>query len=146
MPAQPTSPWRRTSSRRGLPSRLFSREPAFFERAGDVGATWRDNTYPGLTKLRAAEVRINHEAQIDHIAQLIKLLSGEVRRKIEPKQEAADKFNVEAERTIKHTVWATGGCPNWYYDKQGKVVSRSRSCSGFEADPKHPRFEELDAP
>ena len=89
--------------------------------------------------LRTAEV------QIGYAMELIKLLADGTLREVEPTQEATDAFNADVEEAIKHTVWATGGCTSWYFDKQGKVVSWPWSYGRFEADLKSPRMEEFRA-
>ncbi|MCA6123183.1 NAD(P)/FAD-dependent oxidoreductase [Bradyrhizobium sp. WSM 1704] len=87
--------------------------------------------------LRTAEV------QIGYVTQLIKLLAEGACREVEPTQQATDAFNSDVEQAIKHTVWVTGGCTSWYFDKQGKVVSWPWSYGRFEADLKQPRMEEF---
>jgi cyclohexanone monooxygenase len=87
--------------------------------------------------LRTAEV------QIGYIEQLIADLAAGTYRQIEPTQEATDNFNDEIAAAMKETVWVTGGCTSWYYDKQGKVVSWPWTYARFEASLKHPRFDEL---
>lgn len=89
--------------------------------------------------LRTAEV------QIGYVTELVKMLADGVHREVEPTQEATDSFNAEVEQAIKHTVWVTGGCTSWYFDKQGKVVSWPWSYGRFEADLKRPRMEEFKA-
>jgi cyclohexanone monooxygenase len=87
--------------------------------------------------LRTAEV------QIGYAMELIKKLADGTFREVEPTQQATDTFNAEVEEAIKHTVWVTGGCTSWYFDKQGKVVSWPWSYGQFEADLKEPRMEEF---
>jgi len=89
--------------------------------------------------LRTAEV------QIGYIEQLIAELAAGKYKQIEPTQEATDNFNDEIAAAMKGTVWVTGGCTSWYYDKQGKVVSWPWTYARFEASLKHPRFDELHA-
>jgi cyclohexanone monooxygenase len=87
--------------------------------------------------LRTAEV------QIGYIEQLIADLAAGTYRQIEPTQEATDNFNDEIAAAMKETVWVTGGCTSWYYDRQGKVVSWPWTYARFEASLRHPRFDEL---
>ena len=89
--------------------------------------------------LRTAEV------QIGYVTKLVKLLAEGAHREVEPTEEATDAFNAEVEQAIKHTVWVTGGCTSWYFDKRGKVVSWPWSYGRFEADLKQPRMEEFKA-
>ena len=87
--------------------------------------------------LRTAEV------QIGYVEQLIEELAAGNCKEIEPTREATDKFNTEIAAAMKDTVWVTGGCTSWYYDKQGNVVSWPWTYARFEAGLKHPKFEEF---
>jgi cyclohexanone monooxygenase len=66
-------------------------------------------------------------------------------KQIEPTQEATDSFNDEITAAMKETVWVTGGCTSWYYDKHGKVVSWPWTYDRFEAGLRQPRFDEFHA-
>jgi len=87
--------------------------------------------------LRTAEV------QIGYAMQLVRMLADGKCREIEPTREATDAFNAEVSEAIKHTVWATGGCTSWYFDRQGNVVSWPWTYARFEADLGAPRIDEL---
>lgn len=87
--------------------------------------------------LRTAEV------QIGYVMELIKRLAEGNYREVEPTQEATDAFNAEVEQAITRTVWVTGGCTSWYFDKRGKVVSWPWSYGRFQSDLKQPRMEEF---
>lgn len=87
--------------------------------------------------LRTAEV------QIGYVEQLIAELAAGNYKEIEPSQEATDRFNKDIAAAMKDTVWVTGGCTSWYYDKQGNVVSWPWTYARFEAGLKHPRFDDL---
>lgn len=87
--------------------------------------------------LRTAEV------QIGYVMELIRRLADGNYREVEPTQEATDAFNAEVEQAITRTVWVTGGCTSWYFDKRGKVVSWPWSYGRFKADLEQPRMEEF---
>ncbi|MFT3803756.1 MAG: NAD(P)/FAD-dependent oxidoreductase [Burkholderiaceae bacterium] len=87
--------------------------------------------------LRTAEV------QIGFIEQLVAELAAGTYKEVEPTREATDKFNADITAAMKDTVWVTGGCTSWYYDKQGNVVSWPWTYARFEAGLKHPRLEEF---
>jgi cyclohexanone monooxygenase len=83
------------------------------------------------------------EIQIGYVMGLIGLLSGGDCREIEPTREATDAFNAEMTAAMENTIWVTGGCNSWYFDKQGKVVSWPWSYARFRADLTEPRLDEF---
>lgn len=87
--------------------------------------------------LRTAEV------QIGYAMQLVQMLADGAHREVEPTREATAAFNAEVAEAIRHTVWATGGCTSWYFDRQGNVVSWPWTYARFEADLSKPRIAEL---
>lgn len=87
--------------------------------------------------LRTAEV------QIGYVEQLIGELAAGTHKEIEPTLEATEKFNTEISAAMKDTVWVTGGCTSWYYDRQGNVVSWPWTYARFEAGLKHPKMDEF---
>lgn len=87
--------------------------------------------------LRTAEV------QIDYIVQLVSLLADGVHHEIEPTADATDSFNAGLEDGMSQTVWVTGGCTSWYFDRQGKVASWPWSYGRFQSDLASPRLDEF---
>lgn len=87
--------------------------------------------------LRTAEV------QIDYVVQLVELLADGTARHLEPTEEATDAFNASLVDGMQRTVWVTGGCSSWYFDRQGQVASWPWSYARFEDDLRAPRLQEF---
>ncbi|HMN70463.1 MAG TPA: NAD(P)/FAD-dependent oxidoreductase [Rhodoblastus sp.] len=83
------------------------------------------------------------ELQIGYVMELIRPLAAGQFSEIEPSRQATDAFNAELRSALKHTVWATGGCTSWYYDKQGNLASWPWSYARFVEQLAKPKFEEL---
>ena len=86
--------------------------------------------------LRTAEV------QIGYIEQLVADLAAGRYQEIEPTREATAQFNADIAAAMPGTVWVTGGCTSWYYDKQGNVVSWPWTYARFEAGLRDPRLDD----
>ncbi|MCO5072270.1 MAG: NAD(P)/FAD-dependent oxidoreductase [Rhizobiaceae bacterium] len=83
------------------------------------------------------------ETQIRYIMGLVAAIDeGDGSRLVEPKSEATEAFNHEIELAMKDTVWVTGGCTSWYFDKHGKVASWPWTYERFENELSEPRLTE----
>ncbi len=87
--------------------------------------------------LRTAEV------QIDYVVQLVGLLADGTARQLEPTEEATSAFNASLREGMQRTIWVTGGCSSWYFDREGQVASWPWSYARFEDDLRAPRLLEF---
>lgn len=87
--------------------------------------------------LRTAEV------QIDYVVQIVRMLASGKMREIEPTEEATEAFNAGLTGAMEKTVWVTGGCSSWYFDRQGQVASWPWSYARFEEELRAPRPDEF---
>lgn len=83
------------------------------------------------------------ETQIGYVVQLVMLLARGRYREIEPTQGATDAFNAGMKDAMRKTVWVTGGCSSWYFDRQGEVASWPWSYSRFQSELATPRLQEF---
>jgi cyclohexanone monooxygenase len=82
------------------------------------------------------------EAQIDYVRGAIKTLREQDLGALEPSPQAHDRWNESVQRSMKHTIWVTGGCHSWYLDEHGRntvtwphtTVSFRRQLASFDAD------------
>jgi cyclohexanone monooxygenase len=82
------------------------------------------------------------EAQIDYARGAIRTLREQGLGALEPTQQAHDRWNESVQRSMRHTIWLTGGCHSWYLDEHGRntvtwprtTVSFRRELADFDAD------------
>ena len=89
----------------------------------------RGTTVPGLPNffmLLGPNTGLGHnsvvfmiEVQIQHVLSCLRLLQETGGDAIEPKPEAARRFNDRLHRRLRRAVWNEGGCTSWYLDDQG---------------------------
>ncbi|TMR34437.1 flavin-containing monooxygenase [Actinomadura geliboluensis] len=59
------------------------------------------------------------EVQIQHVLSCLRLLQDAGGEVIEPRPEAARRFNDRLQRRLRRAVWNEGGCDSWYLDDKG---------------------------
>ncbi len=59
------------------------------------------------------------EVQIQHVLSCLRLLQDAGGEVIEPRPEAARRFNDRLQRRLRRAVWNEGGCNSWYLDDKG---------------------------
>ena len=79
------------------------RDYVIFEKASEIGGTWRENTYPGC----ACDIR-----------SLLYSFSFEPKRDWS-RQFPRRRFNAGLQRKLTGSVWTAGGCASWYLDTSG---------------------------
>lgn len=84
------------------------------------------------------------EVQLHYIMKLIKFLEEGNIRKIMPTKEATETFNDEIEQAMSKTIWVTGGCNSWYFDKSGKVASWPWSYERFRSELDTPQLRDFE--
>jgi cation diffusion facilitator CzcD-associated flavoprotein CzcO len=59
------------------------------------------------------------EHQVDYIISMLDKMRDDGLAAIAPKQASFDAYNQEMAERVPSTVWASGGCDSWYFDKSG---------------------------
>ncbi|QKW38640.1 NAD(P)/FAD-dependent oxidoreductase [Actinomadura sp. NAK00032] len=59
------------------------------------------------------------EVQIQHVLNCLRLLQDAGGEVIEPRPEAARRFNDRLQKRLRRAVWNEGGCDSWYLDDKG---------------------------
>lgn len=59
------------------------------------------------------------EHQIDYVISMLDKMRDYGLQAIAAKQEAFEAYNAHMQARVPSTVWATGGCSSWYFDKSG---------------------------
>ncbi len=105
----------------------------------ELDAAWRDTIaaylgtsvagFPNLFFVIGPNTGLGHnsmvfmmEAQYRYITGAVRHILRRKRRAIDVKPEVMAAFNVEVQRRMAGTVWATG-CSSWYQDARGKNVA-----------------------
>jgi cation diffusion facilitator CzcD-associated flavoprotein CzcO len=89
-----------------------------------LGSTVPD--FPNLFLMLGPNTGLGHssmvfmiEAQIEHVLAALSAMEARAAATIEVEQRAYDSWNVEIDRRMGATVWATG-CPSFYIDASGR--------------------------
>ncbi len=106
-------------------------------RRGDLGELWDAegaeaykgttvNGYPNLFLMIGPNTGLGHssmvfiiESQIHYIVQALRMMRERRLKSVEVKKDAQDLYNVEIQKKMEDTVWATG-CQSWYQTRDGK--------------------------
>ncbi|QDS74169.1 hypothetical protein FKW77_001772 [Venturia effusa] len=66
-----------------------------------------------------SSVILASENMVNYASKFIKpILSGDVRT-VDVKRSAEEAYTADMQKQLKKTVWMSGGCNSWYFDKQG---------------------------
>lgn len=83
--------------------------------------------FPNLFLLQGPNTGLGHssviymmEAQIKHIMKVLYYMKKNQLNVVEPLTSAQKRFVEETEKSMKKTVWTTGGCQSWYLDRTGR--------------------------
>ncbi|OLT29445.1 4-hydroxyacetophenone monooxygenase [Actinomadura sp. CNU-125] len=89
----------------------------------------RGTTIPGLPNffmLLGPNTGLGHnsvvfmiEVQIQHVLSCLRLVQESGADAIEPKPQAARRFNDKMHKRLRKAVWSEGGCQSWYLDDKG---------------------------
>ncbi|WP_405485236.1 flavin-containing monooxygenase [Nocardia sp. NBC_00511] len=63
------------------------------------------------------------ESQARYLVDAVRTLAARKVAYMDVKPEAFDAFSTEAQRRLRNSVWATGGCHSWYTNDKGKVTN-----------------------
>lgn len=82
------------------------------------------------------------EAQLDYMIQCLDKMKDEKLAAIAPAREAYDEYNAAMVDAVQDTVWMTGGCQSWYFDKTGIPNLYPWAPRRWAKEMKHPDFSE----
>lgn len=87
--------------------------------------------YPNLFMTLGPNTGVGHgsmiymiESQVEHIVRRIRAMRSRGMRTIEVTQHAYDDYNREVDERLAGTVWALGGCTNFYMDANGRNATQ----------------------
>ncbi len=83
--------------------------------------------FPNLFIIQGPNTGLGHssviymmESQMKHIMKVLKYMRKKKLDVMEPHLSAQKRFVAETEKSMKGTVWTSGGCQSWYLDKTGR--------------------------
>ncbi|MGL4306857.1 MAG: flavin-containing monooxygenase [Mycobacteriaceae bacterium] len=76
--------------------------------------------YGPNTNLAHSSIVYMLESQAAYIASAMQVMHSRGIEVIEVKEEAQISYNKDIEQRLKNTVWNSGGCSSWYFDRNGK--------------------------
>jgi cation diffusion facilitator CzcD-associated flavoprotein CzcO len=83
--------------------------------------------YPNLfflwgpnTNLAHSSVVFMAEAQLRYVIDALETMRRDGMGAIEVRRDAEDAWNAHLQERLRDTVWNTGGCANWYIDRNGR--------------------------
>jgi cation diffusion facilitator CzcD-associated flavoprotein CzcO len=82
------------------------------------------------------------EHQVDYIIGMLDLMKAEGLAAIAARESAFEDYNAAMREAIKSTVWFTGGCKSWYFDKSGLPNLYPWFPLRYLNEMRHPEFSE----
>ena len=83
--------------------------------------------FPNLFLLYGPNSNLGHssivymlEAQIQYVRRALDLMRREDVAALEVRREVQDDYSAEMQHALAGTVWNTGGCGSWYFDRNGR--------------------------
>jgi cation diffusion facilitator CzcD-associated flavoprotein CzcO len=83
--------------------------------------------FPNLFMLYGPNLNLGHssivyilESQIAYVLDALATMRRQGAAEVEVRAEAQDAYNAELQRRLADTVWNTGGCSSWYFDRTGR--------------------------
>jgi cyclohexanone monooxygenase len=82
------------------------------------------------------------ESQVTYVRDAIRTMRQRGWASVEPRPQAARRWNAGLQRRMKRTVWTRGGCQSWYLDEHGRnttlwpksTITFRRQLAQFDAD------------
>jgi cation diffusion facilitator CzcD-associated flavoprotein CzcO len=71
------------------------------------------------TNLAHSSVVFMSESQLSYVVDALKSMRRDGAEAVEVKREVQDAWNADIQERLQKTVWNTGGCSNWYLDRNG---------------------------
>jgi cation diffusion facilitator CzcD-associated flavoprotein CzcO len=82
------------------------------------------------------------EHQVDYVISMLDLMKAEGLAAIAARKSAFEDYNADMREAIKSTVWFTGGCKSWYFDKSGLPNLYPWFPLRYLREMRHPEFSE----
>ena len=82
------------------------------------------------------------EHQIAYIIKALDLMKKQKLAAIAPRKDAFDAYNKAMAKDINGTIWVTGGCRSWYFDKSGQPNLYPWAPRRFFKEMRNPDFSE----
>lgn len=82
------------------------------------------------------------EWQLDHLIGCFNKMKADGLAAMVPSQEAYEAYNAKMNVAIKDTVWFTGGCDSWYFDKSGNPNLYPWAPEQYRIEVQNPDFSE----
>jgi hypothetical protein len=60
------------------------------------------------------------EAQVDYTLQAMSEVERRGAAGVEVRRDVEERFNDDVQRRLQGSVWNTGGCVSWYFDRNGR--------------------------
>lgn len=83
--------------------------------------------FPNLFLMMGPNTGLGHtsvvtmiESQFEHVLKALAFLRDQRATSVEPRPDAAARWQAEVDRKLEGTVWTTGGCKSWYLDETGR--------------------------
>ncbi len=83
------------------------------------------------------------ERQVDYVISMLNKMRDEGLEAIAPKQTSFDAYNKSMADRAPQTVWASGGCDSWYFDKSGTPNLYPFPPQQYLEDMHNPDFSEF---
>jgi cation diffusion facilitator CzcD-associated flavoprotein CzcO len=83
--------------------------------------------FPNLFLLYGPNLNLSHnsivymlESQMNYVADALRTMRDRGVAEVEVRAGAQDAYNAELQERLARTVWNTGGCGSWYFDRNGR--------------------------
>ncbi len=83
------------------------------------------------------------ERQTDYIISMLNKMRAEGLEAIAARQDAFQSYNADMQQRVPQTVWASGGCSSWYFDKSGTPNLYPYPPTQYLDDMHDPHFSEF---
>ncbi|MFF3669442.1 flavin-containing monooxygenase [Microtetraspora malaysiensis] len=105
-----------------------------------LGQTWQGSPqaylgttvagFPNLFLMAGPNTGVGHtsliyiiESQITHLLGCLRVMAERGLAAVEVRADVQASYNTALQRRMAGTVWAAGGCTNWYTDSQGRITA-----------------------
>jgi len=119
------------------------------EKKADLEAAWDGSPFPNFWMLEGPTGPVGNlslitvsEHQIDYIISMLDKMREEGLVAVAPKKASFDAYNEAMRQRMPATVWASGGCSSWYFDKSGVPNLYPFPPEEYLSDMHNPNFSE----
>jgi len=82
------------------------------------------------------------EQQVDYVISMLDQMKASGATSVSPKLSAFAQYNDDMANAIQDTIWVTGGCDSWYFDKSGTPNLYPWNPARYLKDLRQPNFNE----